>query len=529
MKAMIAVNELTPSKKKAIMFVVFFLGLMQNFSSNMFNTTGTAIVADLSGVEYYTLQFTLFTLVSGIFIPIFGNLGDIQGRRRWLGIGAVLFAVGSAVMWLAPSMLVVLIGRVIASAAQAIMSANYLTLIGEISNEKERPMFMTINGAGIGVAQMLAPILAGAFIDNISWRIVFLFLTVLSIVSMILVFAMIPTIKTPAMESGEHKQPDWGGGITVALFGLAFLLAFTWGNSKGWGSPTLIVLYIVAVITILAFVMFEKKGSNPLMPFHLFKYRGFTLGLIAMVLYGPACFTFSAYTAQIGVGVLGLSSTISGTFLTVHAAGYLIFSFIWGKLISVKGPKALKPVQLICLLGLALSMVSFTFMRPGNSSFILYFAEFIGGAFNAAIIVGFTQIIQKEIPREYIGTGTSLLQFMMKLGGTLGITIGGMLMGSTWSKGVGGILASAGSLGEEVTGKLQSSGTLLNTPGLASLRDGVAAESQGLFDSTLASLRMLLSSSVSKIFWMAAILLVISCVLMAFVKNSAAKKDAENV
>lgn len=339
MKAILAVNELTPQKKKGIMFVVFILGLVQNFSSNMFNTTGTAIVAQLSGIEYYTLQFTIFTLVSGIFIPMFGNLGDIQGRRRWLAIGTALFVVGSLTMCAAPAMLVILIGRVIVSVAQAIMSGNYLTLIGEISNEKERPMFMTINGAGIGVAMMLAPILAGYFVDKISWRMVFLFLTVISAIAMILVFAMIPTIKTPAMEQGKKKTPDWGGGITIAIFGMAFLLAFTWGNSKGWGSPTLIALYVVAVIALIAFISCEKKGSNPLMPFHLFKYRGFTLGLIAMVAYGPACYSFSTYTAQIGVGVLGLSSTHTGTFLAVHAIGYLIFNFVWGKLISAKGPR----------------------------------------------------------------------------------------------------------------------------------------------------------------------------------------------
>ena len=184
---------------------------------------------------------------------------------------------------------------------------------------------------------------------------------------------------------------------------------------------------ILAVIALIAFISCEKKGSNPLMPFHLFKYRGFTLGLIAMVAYGPACYSFSTYTAQIGVGVLGLSSTHTGTFLAVHAIGYLIFNFVWGKLISAKGPRALKPVQLICLLGLAISMIILTFARPGSSAVILYAAEFLGGAFNSALIVGFTQILQKEIPREYIGTGTSLLQFMMKLGGTLGITIGGMM------------------------------------------------------------------------------------------------------
>ena len=161
-KTILAVAELSPQKKKAIMVIVFILGLLQNFNSNMFGVAGTAIVSQLGGVEYYTLQFTIFTLVSGITIPLFGNLGDIHGRRLWLGIGSVIFALGEVIIFIAPSMLMVLIGRVLVSVAQGVLSANYLTLIGEISNEKERPMFMSINGAGIGVAQILAPILAGA-------------------------------------------------------------------------------------------------------------------------------------------------------------------------------------------------------------------------------------------------------------------------------------------------------------------------------------------------------------------------------
>ena len=519
MSTMLAVNELSPSKKKLIMFVVFVMGLMMNFNSNMFSVAGTAIVSELSGVEYYTRQFTLFTLFSGIFIPIFGNMGAIQGRKLWLAIGTAFFLVGEVIILAAPTMIIVLVGRVIVSVASGIISANYLTLIGEISNEKERPMFMSINGAGIGVAQILAPIVAGALVDVASWRMVFLFLSIVSLITLILVFIMVPTIKTPAMERGEKKSPDWGGGISIAIFGLAFLLIFSWGTSKGWTSPILIALYVIIVVSLVVFVIFEKKGSNPLMPFHLFKYRGFTLGLLAMLVYGPACYSFTTYTAQIGVGVLGMSSTLTGTFVTVHAVGYLIFAFIWGKITSAKGPRSLKPIQLICLLGMAVSMVMFTFMRPGNPAFILYFAEFIGGAFNAALIVGFTQILQKEVPREYIGTGTSLLQFMMKLGGTFGITIGGMLMGASWSGKVGGILSSASGLSEEVMGSLSSSGTLLDTASLDALRQGVDAAAQGSFDSTVSALRDLLSSSVSLIFWMCAILLVVSFLLMAFVKN----------
>lgn len=519
-KLALAVADLSPQKKRVIMIVVFILGLMQNLNSNMFGIAGTAVVSQLGGVEYYTLQFTIFTLVSGITIPLFGNLGDIQGRRIWLGIGSAIFAVGQILCFVAPTMMMILIGRVLVSVAQGVLSANYLTLIGEISNEKERPMFMSINGAGIGVAQIIAPILAGALVDSVGWRIVFMFLTIVGVVGMLCVFIAIPTIKTPYMERGEKKTPDYGGAATLGIFGLAFLLIFTWGRSKGWTSPTLIVLYIVAVLSIVLFIIIEKKGKNPLMPFGLLKYRGFTMGMIAMVAYGPAVYSFSTYTAQIGVGVMGLNSTATGTFVSVHAAGYLIFAFVWGKLVSAKGPRALKPVQLICLAGLAFSMIMFTFMTPGASAGILYFAEFIGGAFNAALIVGFTQILQREVPREYIGAGTSLLQFMMKLGGTLGLTVGGMLIGSTWSNGIGGVLSGASALGEDMVATLSSSGTLLSTPGVEALREtAVAAGNGGLFDSTLLSLRNLQSSSVSALFWFCGILLVVSIVLMCFVKG----------
>ena len=61
-KTILAVAELSPQKKKAIMVIVFILGLLQNFNSNMFGVAGTAIVSQLGGVEYYTLQFTIFTL-----------------------------------------------------------------------------------------------------------------------------------------------------------------------------------------------------------------------------------------------------------------------------------------------------------------------------------------------------------------------------------------------------------------------------------------------------------------------------------
>lgn len=528
-KVALTVASLTPRQKKTIMIIVFLLGLLQNFNSQMFNVAGTAIVSELSGVEYYTLQFTIFTLVSGITIPLFGNLGDIQGRRLWMGIGTIFFVIGEVVQLVAPSMLVILAGRVLVSVAQGVVSANYLTLIGEISDEKERPMFMVINGAGIGVAQILAPVLSGAFVDTIGWRYVFLFLTVVAAVSMLCVFLFIPTIKTPYMERGERPTPDIAGAATIGIFGLAFLLIFTWGKSKGWTSPTLIVLYIVCVLSLVLFVVAEKKGTNPLMPFQLLKYRGFTLSLIAMLIYGPTAYSFAAYTAQLSVGVMGVSSTMTGSFVSVHALGCLIFSFVWGPTITKLGPRSLKPIQIIALAGLTASLAMFGVIRAETSPIVLYVAMFLTGAFNVALISGYAQLVQREIPREYIGSGTALLQFMMKLGGTLGLTVGGMMWGSSWSNGIGGILSGSG-LNEELSAALSNSGTLLDNAGVEALREtAIAAGQDGAFDNAVLAARNLLGSSVGGAYWLCVILLVIAIILTCFIKGNPVKREVETL
>ena len=524
----ISVSDLSPKTKKVIMIAIFILVLMQNFNSNMFSIAGAATVAQLSGTEYYTLQFTLFTLISGILIPIFGTLGDVQGRKRWLAIGAVLFLISEVIMTIAPTMFIILVGRVVLAVSQGILSANQLTLIGEIADDKERPMFMTLNNIGIGVAVIAAPLLAGLFVDYSSWRWVFLFLSILSLVGVIFCIRFIPSIKTAAIEDNTKKSIDWGGGAMLAVFGLAFLLIFTWGPGKGWTSLTLIILYILVVISLILFFVFEKKVQNPMVPFFLFKYRGFTLGLIAMLAYGPACYAFSTYTSQIGLGVMGMKSTATGTLLTIHAIGFLISSFVSGKLISSKGAKALKGVQLFCLFGLGIVLIAFTFFSANTPIGVMYLLQFCGGICNAPLIVGFTQILQKEVPKEYIGIGTALLQFMMKLGGTFGLTIGGLLMSGRWSGSIYSILNSdvASTLGEDTSSALSSSGTLLDPNTVESLRSAFSGSAQELFENVLSSVRSLLSSSLGTIFWLCAVLVIVSAVIMCFVKSSKEKETA---
>lgn len=519
--------ELTPRTKKIIMVAVFLMSLLQNFNSNMFGIAGAGIVAELEGAQYYTLQFTIFTLVSGITIPLFANLGDIQGRRRWLVIGCAFFTVGMITIAAAPTMLIVLIGRTLVSVGQGIHSANFYTIMGEISNEKERPIFLSINTAGVGCAQIFAPILAGAFVDGPGWRMVFMFLTVVGTVATVASIVLIPTILTPYMERGETRNPDYAGAASIGIFGLSFLLIFTWGTSKGWLSTTLIVLYIVCIVSFVLFIKIEKTAKSPLMPFFLFKYRSFTMCMIAMVLYGPCCYTFSSYIANIGIGVMGLSSTNTGMFVTVHAIGCLIFSFIWAPFIAKDPRKRVKPILLLCMAGLTAFFFVMGLMKPGAAHIILYIAMFATGAFNVIVIPGMTQIVQRTMPHEYIGIGTSMLQFLMKLGGTFGLAIGGMVMTTTWNNGTSAFLSNSG-LSEEFSTALGKSSTLLSTSGVEALRESAVAAGQGeIFDTALLAARNLMGSSLFAVITLFSVFLVVGILLIATVKNNEVPEEAQ--
>ena len=511
-----AAIELPRTKQILVLIAIYLTTASVNMLSTMISQSGVRAVAELGGTDYYALQFTLWTLLSTVTIPFFGKLGDMYGRKPFFIGGMALIALSHITIALTPSMGVFMFARCVMGVGCGSIFANYLSVLGEISNTKTRPVYMGIYAIVVGFTMIVGPLLSGGIIDMMGWRSVYWFLTILAVVTLAFFFPGMPSMKG----AGAKTRLDWGGGITVTLFSLGLLLAFTWGGRQyEWASPQIIGLFAGAAVFLVAFIIIERKAENPILPLYLFKNRMFTACAIGMMFFGPTVYSFTSYSSMIGQGVLGMSATLSGSTLSVHAVGYLITGAITGAIISRTGK--LKAVHMVMLLIVGGSMVMFSSLNANTSPAFVFTMQFISGFGMGPLIGTFTQLIQGSVENEHIGTATALLQFVMKIGGTIGITFGGFLFNRTWGRGLSSVVTPEvqTAIPADTLSAMSTSGFLNSADAIAELRSTVDAANTGVFDNMILQMKGLLSSSVAAIFTFCTICLAIAIILVATIRT----------
>jgi MFS family permease len=307
-----------------------------------------AIPAVLQGLFQKDLGTTSsqLTWISDAFlVPVtlleltFGVLGDLFGRKRLLIIGAALLAVGEGVALLTPGLstatgtrvVVLWIGMILAGAgAAAIMPTSLAMIAAGTHTPQARARSVAIWAAALSAGNMMSPVLGGWLAGfkygsdpNASWRWAPVAIGVLALVSVALSAAFARNSSSP-----EGRSLDWGGQVTVAVALFALMFAVIQGPTAGWGSPEVIVGFMVAVIFLALFIVAEGRATAPLLRLDLFKNRAFSVASIATVI-GMFCFLGTAYSTSIRL-------TAILNFTPLHAAiAFVLFNGIALPLIPV--------------------------------------------------------------------------------------------------------------------------------------------------------------------------------------------------
>jgi MFS family permease len=306
-----------------------------------------AIPAVLQGLfqrDLGTTSAELIWISAAFLIPVtaleltFGVLGDLFGRRRLLIIGGALLTVGQAVAVLTPGtgtgsgtrVAVLWIGMILAGAgAAAIMPTSLAMVAAGTHTAPSRARSIAIWAAALAAGNMLSPILGGWLATfkwgtdpNASWRWAPLAIGLLALISVALSAAFAGNSSAP-----EGRSLDWGGQVTVAVALFALLFAVVQGPTVGWGSPEVIVGFIVAVIFLGLFIMAESRSRAPLLSLDLFRNRAFSIASIATVI-GMFAFLGTAYSS-------GIRLTAILNFTPLHASFALLFNGLALPLIPV--------------------------------------------------------------------------------------------------------------------------------------------------------------------------------------------------
>ncbi|SHH50903.1 DHA2 family efflux MFS transporter permease subunit [Streptomyces sp. 3214.6] len=246
-------------------------GFMAALDNLVVTTALPSIREDLGG-GLGDLEWTVsaYTLTFAVLLMLGAALGDRFGRRLLFAVGLGIFTVASAGAALAPGMEALIAARAVQGLGAAIMMPLTLTLLSAAVAPERRGAAFGVWGAVNGLAVAAGPLIGGTLTEHLSWQWIFW-------VNVPLGAVLVPLALLRLDESrGPYPRLDLPGTalVSAGLFGIVYGLIR--GNADGWSSSPVLTGLIGGIVLLAAFIGYETRAANPMLPMRLFRSRAFS-------------------------------------------------------------------------------------------------------------------------------------------------------------------------------------------------------------------------------------------------------------
>ncbi|MFD1735227.1 MDR family MFS transporter [Bacillus salitolerans] len=509
-------EHLDTKKKITIMIAIMSAMLFAALNQTIVGTALPRIVSDLGGIEYFNWVFTIFMLASSVTAILVGKLSDIYGRKPFILIGIGVFILGSLLCGTATSIIYLIVYRGIQGLGAGMIMSTAFTAVGDLFSPRERGRWQGLMGAVFGLASVFGPTLGGWIVDHTHWKWVFWVFLPFGIIAFILIMSLFPSV-----ERKPSQKVDYIGSILISAIIVPLLLAFSWaGTQYEWTSPLIIGLFIASIISLLLFIQVERRVQNPVLPLDLFKNDIFSLSNAVGFILGAGMFGTIMYMPFFIQGVIGTSATASGLIMMPMTLSMVVSSSIIGQFITKTGKY--KAFAIGGLMLMAIGMFLMSIMSTDTSNMTAVLNMIIVGFGLGACFPVFTLTVQNAVSQSNLGVATASTQLFRQIGGTVGVAILGTVMASRMEsrlkESVASLPGGMTSMPKEFE-SLSDPQLLMNPDQLAEIKMKVPSEMQSIFEEMLTFLRDALSYSLTGLFLIGAIMMVVAVILTFFLRE----------
>jgi DHA2 family multidrug resistance protein len=223
---------------------------------------------------------TAYMLTLGVVMPLSGFLGDTFGYKRCYFTALALFVTGSFLCGFAWSMDSLIAARVIQAIGGGIVTPLGMAILYKTCPRARIGEVLGVWGISAMAAPAIGPTLGGYIVQYLDWRMIFYLNVPIGLINLFLVYTY---LGESDLIKGKHF--DLAGTILSSIGFFCLLLATSEASTDGWGSPFIVGLFVVAAISLTAFIINELDHPEPILQLSLFKNMVFTIAnVLASVL-----------------------------------------------------------------------------------------------------------------------------------------------------------------------------------------------------------------------------------------------------
>lgn len=413
-------------------------------SSTIVSNALPEIISDLGGGQSaYTWVVTATLLSMTATTPLWGKLADLFSKKLLVQISLVIYVLGSVVAGLSQDTGMLIACRVVQGIGVGGLSALAQIVMAAMISPRERGRYSGYLGAVFAVATVGGPLLGGAITDTdrLGWRWCFYVGVPFAVLALIV---LQKTLKLPVVK--RDVKVDWTGAFFVsAAVSLLLIWVTLAGDSYDWMSWQTYAMVGGSVLLGLGFVYVESRASEPIIPLRLFRNKTITLASLASLFVGIAMFAGTVFFSQYFQLARGKSPTMSGVMTIPMIGGLFVSSTVSGLVITRTGRWKIWLVAGGALVTAGMGLLGTIRYDTAYWHIAVYMA--VVGLGVGMMMQNLVLATQNQVAPEDLGAASSVVTFFRSLGGAIGVSALGAVLGNRVTQYVRDGLAELGPRG----------------------------------------------------------------------------------
>lgn len=396
--------------------------LLTGMDVTIVNVALPAISRDLHA-SIAQLQWVIdaYTLVLASLLMFTGAMSDRFGRRLTFQCGMAMFALGSLLCSLAPSIYGLIVYRAIQGIGASMLNPVALSIIANaFPAPKDRARAVGVWGAVAGVSLAAGPLLGGLLTQTVGWRAVFW--VNLPIVAVAITLA---ALYVPESKAERPRRPDPLGQLFIFVFLASATYAVIEAPEAGWQAPSTLGLFALAAAMLVLFVWHERRTTQPLLDLRFFRSVPFSTATIL------ALTAFASFSGFLFLNVLylqterHLSAFTTGICTLPLAVAMMISAPYSGRMVGACGPM---PSLLLAGIGFTLGTGLLTQLGDATPIALLLVAYLLFGLGLGMVNPAISNSAVAGMPLSQAGVAAAIASTGRQVGAALGVAVAGTVV-----------------------------------------------------------------------------------------------------